>query len=230
MEQLLVDLEPVAEQDQDQGHDRKSLDESGRRVEVDQLGAALAQDEAGQHEHRRERQKAPPGEPGDERAQHEHQAEHRERRLEELHPCCDRQHARTLSDGSGAKSYGGPSMRTAAATHDGPAGAGDPVRGDGPARRAVRAHALERLGGASGGARRPRRRRTPRGGDSAGGRGRLAAADLQGPRGAGARRLAQSARAERVRHARAAVALSGHGAPLSRHVPRAHPRRAGSAG
>ena len=53
-----LDLEPVAKQDHDQRDDRESCDEGGARVEVQDLEAALAQREAGEHEQRRERQEA----------------------------------------------------------------------------------------------------------------------------------------------------------------------------
>ena len=45
LEQLLLDLEPVAEQDQDQGDDRERADEVRLGVELEHLDAALAEDE-----------------------------------------------------------------------------------------------------------------------------------------------------------------------------------------
>jgi hypothetical protein len=71
LEHLLLHLEPVPEQDQDQGDDRQPLDEVRGRVEVEQPEAALAEQESGHHEGGRERQEAAARDTGDEGAEHQ---------------------------------------------------------------------------------------------------------------------------------------------------------------
>ena len=95
-ERLLLDLETVAEQDQDERDDREALDELRRRVEVERAEPGLPEHEAGEDEAGRQREEAAVGEPGDERAEHQQHAERRERRVEELNPRPER-HGATFS-------------------------------------------------------------------------------------------------------------------------------------
>ena len=93
LQHLLLYLEPVSEQDQHQRDDRQALDEVRVRIEVEQLQAALAEHEAGNHEGRRERQEAALGEPREQRAGHQQHAEHGGRLLQEVHAGGDGGHA-----------------------------------------------------------------------------------------------------------------------------------------
>ena len=77
----------------DQRDHRQPLNEVRRRVEVEHLEAALAEHEAGDHERRRERQEAAPGEPRQQRAHHQQAAEDGDRLLQELDPGSDERHA-----------------------------------------------------------------------------------------------------------------------------------------
>ena len=82
LEHLGLDLEAVAEQDHDQRDDRQVVHEARARVELEDLQPALAEGEARQDEHRRERQERPPREACDERARHEQRAEDEQHDLE----------------------------------------------------------------------------------------------------------------------------------------------------
>jgi hypothetical protein len=62
-EPLLVDLEAVAEQDEDQSHDGQTLDELGLGLEVERADPRLPEEEAGDDEARGQRQEAALGKP-----------------------------------------------------------------------------------------------------------------------------------------------------------------------
>ena len=75
LEHLGLDLEAVAEQDQDQRDDGHGLHEAAARVELEHLEPALPEREAGEHEDRGQRQEAAAGDPGDQRAEDQQPAE-----------------------------------------------------------------------------------------------------------------------------------------------------------
>ena len=75
LQELALDLEPVAEEDHDQGDRREVLDEPRVRAEASTSSASLAEQEADQHEDRRERQETAVGEAREQRAADQEGAE-----------------------------------------------------------------------------------------------------------------------------------------------------------
>ena len=68
LQHLGLDLEPVAEQDHDQRDDRQVVHEARARVDLEHAEAAVAEQEAGEHEGRGQRQERAVDEAGGERA------------------------------------------------------------------------------------------------------------------------------------------------------------------
>ena len=82
-EPLLVDLEAVAEQDEDQSHDGQALDELGLGLEVERADPRLPEEEAGDDEARGQRQEAALGKARYQGAENQQRAECSERRVQE---------------------------------------------------------------------------------------------------------------------------------------------------
>ena len=82
LEHLAVDLEPVPEQDHDQGDGGETADERRARIEVDGIGAAGTEERSRSRRTSRQRQEASSRESGDERTDHEQTPEREQRRVE----------------------------------------------------------------------------------------------------------------------------------------------------
>ena len=138
LEHLLVDLEAVAEQDQDQRHDARpwTKPEVGSNSSTSvppspRANPAITNTAASETKLR-------PASPEMSAPSHEQHAEHRERRLQELDPCCDRRTRELCQTIPARTGYGGPRHAACRCHHDGPAGAGDPAGRDAPRARLPR--------------------------------------------------------------------------------------------
>ena len=86
LEHLALDLDPVAEQDHDQGDGRELDDEARLGVELEHAEPAVAEHEARHHEDRGHRQEAAVRQPGRERTDDQQRAEDERGDLELFHP------------------------------------------------------------------------------------------------------------------------------------------------
>ena len=80
-----LDLEAVAEQDEDQGNDGEDLHEAGARVELEHAERGRPEQESRDDEQRGQRQERALGERREQRADHQQTAEDRHGRLEVVH-------------------------------------------------------------------------------------------------------------------------------------------------
>ena len=85
LQHLGVDLEPIAKQDQDERHDRKVLDHRVAGVEVQDLEAAAAEDDAGDDVQRCQRKEAAVRDPGDQGAADEQHPNHENVQVKPVH-------------------------------------------------------------------------------------------------------------------------------------------------